>query len=114
MTQRIHCRHSFACTTERFWEVYWDPEFNRQLREHIGLRELTLLSEEHYEDRIERVIRTVPDREMPAAVRRVAGGAGPGYNELRVWWKDRRVMQWSVTPDLMPERIRCTGFLRAH
>lgn len=113
MTRPIYCRHSFACSPERFWEIYWDPEFNTELRETIGLRELTLLSEEHFDDRIERVVRTVPDRELPAAVRRVARGAGPGYNETRIWWKERRLMQWSVVSDLMPDRVRCSGYLRA-
>ena len=75
MTQTIHATQKLACTPEQFWEMYFDPAFTERLVATLDLKDLRELDFVDHEDRWVRTMWVEPNRDLPAAVRKVAKDA---------------------------------------
>ena len=91
------------CTSEVFWKLFFDAEFNERLFKD-GLKfevaEVLELSE------TTRRMRCKPRIELPRALKKIAGD-GFGYEERGRL--ENGVWRWTVIPTLKPDKVTNTG-----
>lgn len=105
---KLFVRHTFECTPERFWEMYWDPGFDAALgREAAVMREVL---EERTEGRVVvRRVRFTPDRELPGPVAALIGAKKLVYEQENRWDPDSGKMSWKVIPTVLPGKLEASG-----
>ncbi len=108
---RINARHTFACTPERLWQIYWDPAFEDRLRQGSTVQREIL---EHREegDTIYRRVRNTPNKELPAAAAAIVGAKKLVYEQETRWDKSRGTVRWQVVPSFLPGKLDAKGELR--
>jgi Protein of unknown function (DUF2505) len=105
--------HVIQCTDDRFWTVFFDLEYNKEL----FLRELRfeswkLVSLEDKGDRIERVVDVVPKvGDLPGPLKKLAEG-GAGYRERDVFDKKAKRMSLNVEPSVLSGKLTISGTMR--
>lgn len=108
---KLLVRHRFDCTPERFWQMYWDPDFEAALRQQAAVQR-ELLEERREGDVVVRRLRFTPDRELPAAAAAVLGARKLVYEQENRWDERARVLHWRVIPTLLPGKLDAHGQFR--
>lgn len=108
---KLDIRHTFACTPQRFWEMYWDDALDEMMRESSKLqRELV---EERTEGEIAvRRLRFIPDKELPAAAARLVGAKKLIYEQENRYDAARGVLDWRMLPTVLSGKLDAAGSLR--
>jgi hypothetical protein len=104
--------HEIHCNAERFWELYLDPQWTRDMiAGSIGFSECRIDEAEVIEDEIRRHMYVVPQVHLPKPVVKVLGKRF-GYHEDGVL--DRREGRWSWSHRLgvLSDRISMSGTMR--
>jgi hypothetical protein len=109
--RKFTLRHSINCSTDRFWEVFFDRDFNLTLfRDALGFPEFDIIEQTEKDDELVRVVRGRPKMNMPKAVMKLLGDSF-GYEETGRL--DRKTQQWSWTmkPNQLADKLHNSGRL---
>ena len=104
----IRFEHTFRGTRDKFWKVLFHPKYPEALREVVGVKQFELLDLTDHGDRIVRVVRSEPERDLPAAIRKVTG-ASVVYTETATLYKAEHRHEYKVVLDSMPKRADING-----
>ena len=110
---KLNVRHSFDCSPETFWEMYWDEAFDEALRAESGVQREVL--EEREEDGVLiRRVRFTPDRELPGPVAALIGAKKLVYEQENRWERATNTMHWRVIPTILPGKLDAAGTFRVN
>jgi hypothetical protein len=96
---RIEIRHFLPCTAERYWEIFWNPEYDRRLDEAAGTRhEIVREWQEDGRRCWETRYRAVEAQEEGIA--RLLGGGLLEFDQINRLDQDQGELRWEVRPRL--------------
>jgi hypothetical protein len=108
---KLAVRHDFDCSVARYWEMYWDPEFDEALRRDAAVQRD--LIEERTEGAIQiRRLRFTPDRELPSAVAALIGAKKLVYEQENRWDSANNTMHWRVIPTFLQGKFDAKGLFK--
>ena len=110
---KIDVRHRFACTPERFWEMYWDPSFDALLNEGSDTQ-TTLLDTSDDGEVLYRKVRFTPQQTLPRPVAKLLGADKLVYEQDNHWHRSQHKVVWRVLPTVMPGKVRAEGAFSVH
>ena len=105
---KLLVRHTFDCTPERFWQMYWDPEFDAMMREQAAVSR-EVLEERREGDVLVRRLRITPERELPAAAATLLGTKKLVYEQENRWDERNNTLHWRVIPTILPGKLDAAG-----
>lgn len=101
--------HEIDCSVERFWELFFDPDFTRDMIEQglgfasCDVGELTDKGKERH-----RPMQVVPKLELPKAVAKVLGPK-LGYTEKGVYYVEQERWHYDLRMSVLTDRIGLSG-----
>jgi len=100
--------HEFATDADRYWEVFFDEDYNRALCDRLGIAQRTVLHRCEDESTIRYEQKLIPRRTLPLVRRLVRGDLG--FVERATFYKTRSYMDVTIEPTLFAERtdVRAT------
>ena len=104
----------FDCSAERYWEIFFSDEYNEGLWPALDIKRELLAFERKGEGpslRIHREQRLVPQREVPAFIKKLVSGAIT-YVEKNDYVAADNVMRTVTIPGFAADRITTTGTYR--
>ena len=105
---KLHVRHEYPCSPERFWEMYWHDSFDAVLDANSDAkRELIEMKDEG--GVLYRRLRFTPNRTLPKPVAKILGSDKLVYEQENFWHKADSIMKWKVLPTVLPGKIRAEG-----
>lgn len=105
---KLNVRHTFDCTPESFWEMYWSDEFDEMLRRDSTVEREVV--EERTEGDIElKRLRFTPERELPTPVAKLLGSKRLVYEQENRWNPATKVLRWRVIPTVLPGKLDASG-----
>ena len=105
---------TFDCSAERYWEIFFSDEYNAKLWPAIDIQREQLAFERKGEGpslRIHREARLVPQREVPAFIKKLVSGA-ISYVEKNDFAAADNAMRTVTIPGFAADRITTTGVYR--
>jgi hypothetical protein len=108
---KLQAQNTFACSPERFWEMYWDSTFDDMLNEGSNVQR-ELLSETVDDSGCVRRLRFTPQQELPSAVASLVGSTKLVYEHESRWEKAASVVHWQVLPVVLADKITAKGTMR--
>lgn len=108
---KLLVRHTFPCSLDVFWQMFWDPDYDRMLGRAAGV------SREMLWDRSEGAVRRwrmkfIPDQELPALVAKAIGTNRLVYEQESELTADR-TLKWEVFPAVVPDKVTAKGSMVA-
>jgi len=102
--------HLIQCSDDKFWNVFFDAEYNKKLfLEELGFESWKLVSLDDKGDRIERVVDVVPRiGDLPGPLKKLVEG-GAGYRERDVFDKKAKRMTLNVEPTVLQGKLTISG-----
>ncbi len=110
---QIEARHVIHCDEETFWELFFSPKINAEMYCDV-LRFQFLDMLEDREDERTRVRKLAAEprvRALPLQIQALLG-RNFRYVEDSVFDKAARTWSWTMTPNVLQDRLRNTGILR--
>jgi hypothetical protein len=108
---KLNVRHTFPCTLDVFWQMFWDDDYDRMLSESAGVTRSTLWDRTEGAQRIWRM-RFTPDQELPSVVAKALGTTKLVYEqESRL--DAQQTLHWDVFPAVVPDKVTARGTMRA-
>ncbi|MBX3191937.1 MAG: DUF2505 family protein [Labilithrix sp.] len=104
-------KHDLDCSTERFWKLFFDKEFNETLFKALEFPEWKLLDVKETDKEIVRVVRATPKMEAPGPVAKFFGSSF-GYDEEGRFDKATEVLKFVVKPNTMADKLRNEGTVK--
>ena len=104
----VRLEHTFRGTRDQFWQVIFHPEYPAALQKVVGVKEFELVELEDHGDRITRIVRSEPERDLPAAIRKITG-ANLSYTEYATLHKAEHRHEFKVVLNKMPKRADIHG-----
>lgn len=101
----------FETTVDRYWEVFFDEDYNKGLFEHLQItREVLEMTREGegQDEVIRRRIRLTPQRDVPAIFKRFVKGAVQ-YTEHNVFTRRNSTIDVKIVPGFMGDKFTSTG-----
>ena len=105
---KLYVRHTFDCTPETFWKMYWDDEFDQMLRKDATV-ERELVSERSDGDVSVRRLRFTPEQELPGPVAKLIGSKKLIYEQENRFNPVKGEMHWEVVPTFLPGKLSAKG-----
>jgi hypothetical protein len=107
-----HIEHVIHCSDDRFWTVFFDPEYNKSLfLGELGFESWKLVTLDDKGERIERVVDVVPRiGDLPGPLRKLVEG-GAGYRERDVFDKKAKRMTINVEPTVLQGKLTISGVM---
>lgn len=107
---KLMVRHNFPCSKDTFWQMFWDEEYDRMLREVTEATRETLWDREEGGGRRWRM-RFVPQQELPAMIARAVGTKKLIY-EQESFLDANKVLHWEVFPAVVPDKVQARGTMK--
>src|SRR5262249_25807392 len=105
--------HEIKCGVQRFWDLFFDREYNDKLYlSTLGFPEFKLLEQRETETGFVRKAAGQPKMDMPAPIAKLLG-PGFRYVEEGTFDKAKGVYRWKLTPSSLADKMRNEGVLRA-
>jgi hypothetical protein len=105
---KLNVRHSFPCSVEMYWKMYWDERYDAMLQQ--GSDVVRDLLEERTEAGVQvRRLRFTPKRELPMAVAKLIGSKKLIYEVENRFNPNRQRLDWKVLPTILPGRLVAVG-----
>jgi len=103
-------RHVFDVDVDTFWnEVFFDAEYNQRLfAEGLGFKYELLSLVKNEDGSYDRRVRTEPDSDAPAVVKRLIGDRF-SYLEVGHFDPKSRLWTYEVTPSALPGKLSIAG-----
>jgi hypothetical protein len=107
--KKFTLRHEINCSVDHFWEVFFDPEFNKKLfLDELGFPQYETLDLNKSEKSITRKVKGTPKMDMPKPVVKLLG-EGFSYEESGTFDKDTQVWKWKMKPAKLADKLRNEG-----
>lgn len=107
----LKLNHVINCTPERFWEIFFDKEFNHWLYlDGMHFTKYETVRQSAGPD-IERVVRGEPKVDLPRPVRKILGD-NFGYEETGNFDAATKMWRWKMRPGTMADKMRMEGTVR--
>lgn len=103
--------HDLDCDVDRFWKLFWDPEFSKQQFAYLGFPKWDIVDQKETDTEIVRLIDATPKLDMPAAVAKVLG-PGFGYKEEGRFDKATKKFRFVITPSTLQGKLKNEGTMR--
>jgi hypothetical protein len=104
--------HEINCGPERFWQLFFDKEFNEKLyRGQLGFPEFAIVDSRDNDKETWRKAVGKPKMTMPGAVQKVLGDAF-GYTDEGALNKATGVFKFKVTPSKLADKLTNEGSVR--
>jgi len=107
---KLNVRHTIDCPPDRFWSLYFDPDFTRRLHlEGLGSMSVDIISQDGSPDAgFERTMRYGQRPDAPGPVRKLFGDE---FVSTEVGSFDPAAGVWSfvLTPGTMADKTTITG-----
>jgi hypothetical protein len=105
---KLSVRHTFPCTPDEFWDIFWDPAFDARMQQgQTTLREL-LEDREEGPVRIQRY-RFTPNKTYPAPMVAAIGTDKISYDVDNRFDRSTKLLNWKVRPSVMSDKITAEG-----
>jgi hypothetical protein len=101
----------FETTPERYWEVFFDEDYNAKLFEHLEVdrKQLEFRREGEGDDEvIHRVVTLTPRREVPAVMKKIVKTA-ISYEERNVFRRAKNMLDVVTVPNFMADKVTTEG-----
>ncbi len=106
---KFRVEHTFAGVSLADYErVYFDETFNEAMCKAVRL-ERKLVRRDETGGRLVRVVRVAPDRQLPAPVAKILGGAKIEYHEHLDYQLGSYRGSWRTEPSLLVDKIESRG-----
>lgn len=110
--KRISLEHTIHCTQERFWEVFFDPAYNRELYlEHLGFARFEILEQREVAGGVHRRVSAQPSLQLPKALAKLVG-EGFSYEETGKLDAKGQLWSWTMQPSALGDKLRNHGSMR--
>jgi hypothetical protein len=96
--------HEFATDIDRYWSVFFDDAFNRELTARLDVASCTVLRRDEDDATIRFELKVMPRRELPFLVKKLVGG-DLGYVERSIYYKGKNYLDVTIEPTLFKERV---------
>jgi hypothetical protein len=103
--------HRFSCSAADWWRASKTPEFEAAVAAASSVT-ITQLSLETAGGVTRTRARVVPAKELPAVVQKAVGAERFSYVQESEEAEGSFEQRWKVLPDVLPEKISCSGTLR--
>jgi Protein of unknown function (DUF2505) len=97
--------HDQNCDPKRFWEVFFDEDYNRAIYKHVGTKERKFLEMNDSGNSKTWILRVFPERDLPEFVKKIVKG-DLGYIEHAVMDKSRNRIESRIEPTLFKDRTK--------
>ncbi len=104
----VDFEQTFRGTRDKFWQILFHPKYPEALRGKVGVKEFELIELTDHGDRIVRVIRSIPERDLPAAIRKITG-ANLIYTEHATLYKAEHRHEYQVILEKLSKRADIRG-----
>ncbi|MCB9677235.1 MAG: DUF2505 domain-containing protein [Alphaproteobacteria bacterium] len=94
---KLDVRHYYPCSTERWWQMYWDDGFDALLQRDSAV-DREVLEEREEGGKLIRRLRFTAKAELPAPVAKIVGAKKLVYDQLNTFDREKGVMHWKVLP----------------
>ncbi len=108
---KLLVRHTFPCSLDVFWQMFWDEEYDRLVGEAAGVTREMLWDREEGDRRRWRM-RFTPAQELPSLVAKAIGTPKLVYEQESLLDADRR-LHWEVFPAVVPDKVTAKGTMVA-
>ena len=101
----------FQTTIDAYWEMFFGDAYNEALWKHLAMKreQLEFRREGEGDDEvIHRVQKLTPQRDVPAALRRLVKEA-ISYEERNIWRKRTNVMEVITIPNFFADKFKSKG-----
>jgi hypothetical protein len=105
---KLQARHAFDCTPARFWEMYWDDDFDAMLMTGATFTRELLEDTESNGVRTRRV-RITPHQELPSAAAAILGTSKLVYDQENRFDLAKSEVAWRVIPTILPGKLDANG-----
>ncbi|MEW5849720.1 MAG: DUF2505 domain-containing protein [Myxococcota bacterium] len=111
---KIHIEHVFPdITPKQFFALLVDPVYDNALKPALGVKARDELDRQEDDKTIRRRIRMVPGFPIPSAVKKAIGDKELEYIEESTLHKDALRLEWSVKPNIFPDKVTAKGVVLA-
>ena len=93
-------------------KVLYNEELNTWLYKQINYKSRECLEQRETDQEIYRKVKLIPDREVPASIKKVMGGKHLEYIEETTYYKDKQRMTISNTPNILNKKFFFKGELK--
>lgn len=109
----VKISHDINCNEEKFWQLFFDKEFNEKLyREGLEFPEWKIEEQTENDAEVKRRTKGRPKlKNVPGPVAKILGDSF-GYVETGSMSKKEKVWRWKLTPSTLADKIRQEGQLR--
>ena len=109
--KQLKLNHTIHCTPERFWEIFFDQEFNRWL--YIDQLKFSKYETVRQSDapNVERVVQGEPKVDLPKPIQKLVGG-NFGYEETGTFNPSTKTWTWKMRPNAMADKMSMSGTVR--
>jgi hypothetical protein len=109
---RFTLTHEINCNEEKFWEVFFDKEFNEKLYlGQLGFSKYLITESRETDTQTHRKVEAVPKIDLPGPVAKLLG-PGFSYREEGVFEKGTKRWSWKIIPSQMADKLVNTGNVR--
>lgn len=107
--QQFKLSQDLDLSPDRSWELFFAVEFNQELNEALGMREVTVM--EFSEDENERKVtrRFVSNREVPPAIHKMTGATQLEYITHETFNKKKKTMDWTFETPMFEDGVKGSG-----
>ena len=107
--KKITLTHEINCSADRFWQVFFDKEFNSQLfLKELGFPDYQTVEQTETDSQIRRKVKGRPKMNMPGPVQKLLGDAF-AYEEEGTFDRATKVCKWRMKPSTMADKLRNEG-----
>lgn len=106
---KLNVRHTYSCTPEKFWEMFWDDAFDEVLRASSTVKRELIEQREEAGGVILRRIRFTPERELPGPAASLIGSTKLVYEQENRYDPRASALHWRVLPTFLPGRFDAAG-----
>jgi len=105
---KLYVRHTFTCTPETFWKMYWDETFDQMLQKDATVHR-ELVWERSEGPVLARRLRFTPERELPRPVAKLIGNNKLIYEQENRFDAEASTLKWEVIPTFLPGKFSANG-----
>ena len=107
---RLNIESGFSnITPDEFWAILLNADYDKALQPALGVKFRQELERKEDEKKIYRRIRMIPGFPVPAPVQKILSNVELEYLEESTFHKDRKVLDWSVQPNVLSDRVVAKG-----
>ncbi len=107
----VRCEHTFDCTPEVFWKVFFDDVVMDEIMLKVGVKDRKVQQDEMKGDIRHRRVRERPERDLPGPVAKLTGG-DLSYTEVQRFDEKRSHLDFDIEPAVMKDKTKVHGTIK--